>query len=670
MNRSLRCAGISILFVVWCALALIPFLSTNLDAFLPLLDALRSCLIAAWFWIFAAALGWKISHVFQLFKVQRDSLVRSLQSLLLSLGLGLGFLAFITLLTGLIHVSPWIFFVLFCVLTVGIGSTWRDFFHALLELGQLIQQTDLRKRLLYFGCCGALALFMLPWALTPTLFPDTLRYHFGLTRVFEQAGRIRFISDYAEAGLASNWQMLFLPQLLLSGESVAMIFNWIALPLIALTVAVATPREGRWIAALTLISTPFLLEVSTLGNNDLGVAFFSALACLALRNSSGRAPFFLGGVFAGLAVGTKYTALAPMLVLLSVFAFFHERDRTSNFLWAFIGLSLGYFPWFVRNVIWTGDPFYPALSDWLPWAKTEGQWVAQHYRMEMANYGSPKAWPLRTLLAPWEATVADPRFGHESDPGVLFWCVAPCLGVLAWLRKQNRPLIIFVIVSIAAGWVWSMGAHVTRFLAPLIPIFAIAVGEGWNEWMTTQPSARTRSLVTGIILLLAGINFWQALTSLSGFAQPYSYLLGGMTRENYLRQQSPSYRAADWLGQAGRVQDRVLLLGEENFFFFKNPIRMSGSFDRKWIVSESERSRDADDLAQRLRSEGIVYICINPLHAGGMDRRFGYLSWPSPGARERFESLLKNETDPLRSDQGVEIYRVRSAAPRIAPKLR
>ncbi len=661
MKRFLIVLAVCIPLALWCCLVLIPFFSINGTSFQPLLWSLHAITVAVWFWVFIAALGWKISQNFELFKSHPDSPLRTAQSMLLSLGIGLGAFAAAVLLTGCcLGVSSRIMFLMLSVLTILIGRTWVDFFRACHALWNQIRSTEQRTMLLLACSLGGVAFLVLPWALTPTLFPDTLRYHFGLTRLFEQVGKIRFLKDFAEAGLASNWQMIFMPQLLLGNGGCAMVFNWIALPLTALTVAAAVPRSGRLLSGLTVITTPFLLGVSALGNNDLGVALFAALACLALKHRTGRAPFLIAGILAGFAVGTKYTALPPVLFLLLVSALLspQARDKTSSVLWAGIGLSIGYVPWFIRNVIWTGDPFYPTLSAWLPWGTFEGRWVVSHYRTELTHYGQPHEGWLHALLAPLEASIADPRY-HESDLGLIFWCLAPWVIYICTRSRTNASLLTTVIVVNMGGFIWSAGAHVTRFLAPIVPIAAIAIGEAWHEWTSGPSHRRSRMLVIPFLAILMGMNVWQTLTSMAGFAEPYAYLLGGMTRQTYLYKQSASYRTAQWLEQNCPPGERVLLLGEENLYFFRIPIQTSGPFDRKWIVSTTEESHTPAELTNRLQEKKIAYICFQPLHMNGMDQRFGYLSWPSPQVRERFETWLKSETDLIRKDQDVELRRVR-----------
>ncbi len=515
-----------------------------------------------------------------------------------------------------------------------------------------------------------IALLQLPAALTPTLYPDTLRYHFGLTHLFEGMSRIAPIPDFAEANLSSNWQMIYMPQLLLVDGVCAQVFNWMTLLLIASAVALAA-GPGAWsVAALTLVSTPFLLGISSLGNNDLGVAFFAALMVLALRSGGLHLPVVWAGIFGGLAIGTKYPALLPVVALgLACLISGCGGVEASRRRWIIgfgAGVLVGYAPWLIRNLAWTGDPFYPVLSRWLPWCGPEGVYVGERYAREMAHYGSDDTGWIRCLLAPWRVSVAHSRF-FESDPGVIFWCAIPLEVWMAWRSKKKSWMCIISLASLVGGGIWMMGPQVTRFLAPLAPILALAVGEAWRLYGDCEKKSKDQPsylrCMPCILALFVVINVLQTLTSVSGFSNPYEFLLGGKNHSEYLNGHSPLYRTSQWLSRETGSQSRVLLFGEEDLFLFDNPVRISGPFDRKWIVDQAALSKTPADLASRLRAEDIQWICVNPFRVDSLDKRFGYASWPSPEVRKRFEQCMLQEARLILQQGGIHLYFLGKAHP-------
>ncbi len=106
-------------------------------------------------------------------------------------------------------------------------------------------------------------------------------------------------------------------------------------------------------------------------------------------------------------------------------------------------------------------------------------------------------------------------------------------------------------------------------------------------------------------------------------------------------------------------QEKVLLVGIEGVYFFENPIRMSGPFDKKWIVEQAKDSNSDRDLANRLLIEHIQYICIDRRRIDYLDKQFGYMSWPTKDSKQRFLDMLENQTKLIRHDGSCELRKIR-----------
>jgi len=649
-----------LLWLGWMALALGPFFFENASTFRVIMESIAVIGVALLFWALALGLGWRCLRCFGLFESSATTLRDCLSRLMLSCGAGLGLLAAIVLAVGTwagVNISTFLF--TFLILIAAVATAWRDLWRELRNALQLSKaRTWKTMEIAGVALIAGIICLQLPAALTPTLYPDTWRYHFGLTKLFEQAGRISVIPDFAEANIASNWQMIYLPLLIFRDGVTAQVFNWMTLPLMALAIALAA-RPHRWMAAaLTLVTTPLLLGVTGLGNNDLGAAFFAALMWLALGEfqiSNFKfqiSKWFLAGIFGGLAVGTKYNAMLAVLpvFILSLFLQRPKKERAWEGIRFLLGAFVGYLPWFVRNGIGTGDPFYPILCNWLPWCGAEGRWVSEHYSGELSTYARQMEGIWHLLLAPWCATVADHRY-FESDIGVVYWCMAPLMIWAAWRRPKTR---IIIGAFLLGGVMWALTAQVPRFLAPLMPAAALAVSEGWGEWTDNGKRLKIR----WIWIPLLAINLWQTLTATAGFSDPYHFLLGGMTREEYLARQSPLYRIARLANK--HPDGKVLLLGEEGVFVFQNPVMLSGPFDRKWFVEQVAASMNSkhpmNELTERLRQADISLLCINAERMEGLDRRFGYVSWPSREAYRHFRRYLEREAALVGQEGSIRLF--------------
>lgn len=685
MPRRTRNLLVALPGAVWFLAVAIPFFRLNAAAFRPLLESMAALGSALWFWLLALALGWRTLRAVHFLSADPTDLRSSGARLVLAAGAGLGLLAALTLLVGMTAgVGQEITLGLLVLIILMIGPAWKE---SGLELCRFFGGLSARNwkpaEILGMVLILGIAALQLPAALTPSVYPDTLRYHFGLTRLFLQEGCIRFLPDFAEANISSNWQMIYLPQLILSGDGCAQVFNWLTLPMTVAAVFFAAERRAAFPAAITLVSTPFLLEVSGLGNNDLGVTFFAACMWLALLSPATRRPALLAGLFGGFAVGTKYPALLFVAATFVAWFFIHRSALSNRSLFQRLagfaaGIFAGYLPWFIRNLAWTGDPFYPVLSRWLPWVGSAGRRVAEHYGREMAAYGSGLAGWERICTAPWRMTVADARH-FESDIGLIFWCAAP-LVIWMSIRSFRTPAggsgrVGFpALATLIGGTIWACGPQVTRFLAPLLPAAALAVGGSWREWMlrldaetpsdgrTAAPGRATvKSGLAVVALALVCVNIWQALTSIAGFSKPYDFLLQAMTREQYLARYNAPFRLAGWLRRHDLGDRRIVLLGIDEVFWFQNPVRVSGPFDAKWIVQAVASAPSAGVLAERLNKAGVELLGIDRDKMNVLDQKFGYLDWPDSEAPRHFEQFLQTECETIFKDGSITLYRLRSS---------
>jgi 4-amino-4-deoxy-L-arabinose transferase-like glycosyltransferase len=122
---------------------------------------------------------------------------------------------------------------------------------------------------------------------------------------------------------------------------------------------------GRpWLGALAgigLIGTPIAFQTQAHSlSSDLGAV--SGFVCgvaflLRARRDPSRKWVILAGVALGLAIGSKYTVVAPIAVVLVIAVF--AVKPLSRLGWLLPGLVALAGPWLLRNAILTGNPLFP-----------------------------------------------------------------------------------------------------------------------------------------------------------------------------------------------------------------------------------------------------------------------------------------------------------------------
>jgi hypothetical protein len=113
--------------------------------------------------------------------------------------------------------------------------------------------------------------------------------------------------------------------------------------------------------ALTLFTLmPFTTSLHGITSADLLNLFFELLTLSLLwePRAARRLPIAaLAGVFGGLSLGTRPYSLMWVLALALLMTLFDRRFK-ETFVFLFVA-GLVYCPWPLRDLVWTGNPFYP-----------------------------------------------------------------------------------------------------------------------------------------------------------------------------------------------------------------------------------------------------------------------------------------------------------------------
>ncbi len=314
------------------------------------------------------------------------------------------------------------------------------------------------------GMAGlALVLAVLP----PTKW-DVLTYHLVGPQKYLTHGRIYAVPHNHFLGFPQLLEMLYSAQLALIGQlSGAAVLHWGVGALALMAVGGYAARRGGhavgWLAAALLLSAPSIWWEMTFAYVDLLPLAAGVLALGALEQSAhteDKRLLALAGVFTGLALGTKYSALwlalALGLVTLGVTRRRGWRAMLSAGLLFSAAAGALFAPWLLRNALLYGNPLYPF-----------GPPAAEMDALRQSWYRHPGSGLLFTSNAwhapflPLSATV----FGVENaglygaDIGPLFAALGP-LALLVWrlwsaAERRTAALALSVAAAVTAAWMFS-----------------------------------------------------------------------------------------------------------------------------------------------------------------------------------------------------------------------
>ena len=454
-----------------------------------------------------------------------SDLLRILRASILCAGLGWGMLSFSTFALGLAGaLHPVVFW---GALLLGLLLLRADVREVLTGLHSLRFPFGSRfERVLAYFVAATLILAFIR-ALTPPLAWDSQLYHLAVGKYWIAQGRITAPPDIALFSYPAFVENLYLGALLLKGDTLAQTVHWSFLLLTLGLVFLLSERffssRVGWISTAMLAAAPSFVLIGSWAYVDVALAFYAtaALYCV-LRATEGRAAegraadgratgwratarvapteaslvaasasgdtalelggsrragwYIIAGLFAGLALGIKYTALIVPIALLVLILIRGVNQafvrRALLFLVPALALAA---PWYLRNWIFQGNPVYPFLFGGPFWDSFRAE--------QFSRLGSGLLQePLRLAIAPWEATITGQEggLGYEATIGPLFLVFLPAL----FLTRRNGissipPLLIFSGI-LYAFWLFGVGVSKllwqTRFLFPAFPALAIAAG--------------------------------------------------------------------------------------------------------------------------------------------------------------------------------------------------
>jgi len=564
----------------------------------------------------------------------RQLIVAPADRLILSAAVGLGALSLLGLGLGAVGLlRPWLLWLLMVGGLVVIGrSAWRTLRAAWADPAWRPQGKFEGFLAIY---CAAMLVFALAWALAPPTAWDALDYHLTAPKLYLEAGCVSHPFDLLHLGFPQLMEMLFTWGMGLSGERAAAPIHWWYGVLCVLALVVIGRRwligATGWLAAAILLSAFSIVRLAGWPYVDLTLLFYATLAFWALAHFLWSGPqtgswLILSGVLAGLALSTKYTALAlPPALGLSLLI---SRIRRPGFavhcaiLLGFVALAV-WSPWLVKNLVLTGNPTYPFFFDGVYWDEYRAWW---YDRPGEPGQGLAYTEPWRLLIAPWDVTVWGVEGvslvglpGYNATVGPLLLACLPLLP-LVWQRLsvgQRRWLLAALAFCgvLYAFWLWGVARSAlliqTRLLFPafgLLALMAGAVVEGLRA-LPRHPIDLgwvVRAVVVGVLSLSLVSTFLFAMRD-----QPLRVLLGFESEEEFLARELGWYHVAVSYVNQELPQDAVVLfLWEERSYYCQVTCWPDSVLDRWLHATQHLYGHNAATIADAWREDGVTHVLL------------------------------------------------------------
>ena len=614
--------------------------------------------LAAWITFTATTTGAAILRRFRL------SYRFNGERLLFAAGLGFAVIAYSVFALGLCHLLyAWAAYALLGLLTVFSYREMRPTAATICYYLKRRYQPTLSDVIF-----GALLLFLLLYhflgTLVPPIFFDSLVYHLAMPKLYVLQHGIEYCPYNFYSNFPFTIEMLYTFGLLLQGAILVNGLNY-ALHLLMLAGLYAFARTyfKHRVALLSLLifyTVPWVGITSFLLYIDIGLGCYFWLATYALINWVTRQEtcwIVLCGVLTGVMLGIKYLAAYGALILgLSVIILATRQFLAANLprtvanawrasrpvcYFAMPALLIGA-PWYLKSLLWTGNPIYPFIfggREW-DWARLQKYMQEYHYDITFEGF----------LRLPWDLV-----FHYDIPLGPIFLAFLP---VLLFVRRVP-PLIKYLLsASLLFLIFWTKGSAQSRFLIPILPFLSVAAGYAIVEGLAGSGNWLKKIAYPVLVgLLLANIG-WELIYVQSTF-RPFAVMFGLESKQDYLSRELPTlYPITQSANETLPSDAKILYLGESRGYYADRVFIANTAHDPSVIVTLAHQAKDAADLAARLRALGVTHIIFNKREGTRLAKEYRYFDWQTPADGAKFWEFYQNQVKLLQAVNESELSEV------------
>jgi len=567
------------------------------------------------------------------------------QMITLSFGLGFAFFSYVTFLVGVAGLY---------------NSTGQALVIAVIALSAIpgaLAAWDLAKGVTKGGRAGwwniafmlllaVVSVFLLAKALMPAVFYDAVTYHLGVPNYYLQEGGIGYIPWDSYSNFPFMAEMVYTLGMLVSGLKLAQLTSVAMFVALALLVYEFTrshvPDVPPALPAIFLLSTPAFLEVSVLYTNDLHLAYYSLMVVFCyfmLEKSGGRGWLALMGVFTGICISTKYIALVSISVpafMAVCYTAYRERGQgtrhalktVASFMLPAVVVAS---PWLVKNLIFTGNPFYPAFYNLFGGEDMTANLYAVHTMKHPTWMEGLKG----IVVNPWKMFLSQPvqvtaEYGFASYMGPAILLFTPVLVLVRGIDHVIRKLCIYVVMLY---FLWCMAFPLTRFLYPAISALFIVLsyalvrlaGKVSNGGKGVIAAGVVFSMVFGICLGFFLVDKWTDAYGFEHATDSDAQYLDRRMHEggSVMLHSAPVY---GYINENTDKGARVLIIGDAQHLYIKRRHMYSYLSANEPIGIFSKMAGDNRAVYDYIVSQGITHIIYNP---GEMNRlqESGHISY-------------------------------------------
>jgi len=557
----------------------------------------------------------------------------------------------------------------------------------------------------------AVVISMIILSSVPPVSRDALTHHLAVPKLWLKHGGIYEIPTLIFSYYPMNLDLLYMVPLFMGNDIAPKYIHFVFALMTAGLIFNYLRRRLDVIYALLgslfFLTIPVVQKLSFSVYVDLGLMFFTTGALLLLfrwREMVFKTRYLIiSGILCGLALGTKYNGLIAFFILSCCVPFLYlSREGKSGeimpgdkkrsvfrqiaalkYASIFMIVALLLFsPWMIKNVIWTGNPVYPLYKGFFsgfsqptntpqdspgdfkpgPSGGSKKKSVDWQNPFALRKYVYQEQW-WQTVLIPFRIFFE----GRDDDPkyfdGVLnpFLLILPLFIFLA--AKQRSKLVhteLIVLVGFAVIYLFFVYFQIDmriRWVAPIIPPLVIVAMFGLDSMnkILLDSTAKNRGskavwLLLFISVLMLGLNSLYLIKQFRQ-VQPFGYLSGRVTRDEYIQKRRPEYQVIQYANTHLGEENKILsvFLGGRLYY---SDIEMD--FREGRLINVFQLRKPPEMISRYFENQGLTHIIIRyDIFNNWVANNFG------PEEVELAQRFFWEYTTQLTTGGGYGLYRLR-----------
>jgi hypothetical protein len=323
---------------------------------------------------------------------------------------------------------------------------------------------------------------------------------------------------------------------------------------------------------------------------------------LKFHKSGNKKFLYLAGAFTGFTMGIKYLAIVWWILFNLYFLFKKQFKDLLSF--SIISILIAS-PWYIRNIIWTGNPFFPFLYNFFDgkfWDKER----AYLYLQLLSSYGQGKR--LKDLfLFPFRIIIHGnySPYGFDGKISFIYLLILPL--IIFCGKNIAFPMDFLLILTGAYFIFWFYTSQQLRFLIPCFAIWSIIINyilHKLNYYRFISKIILSISLFSFIFYLYYPVWDFKEL-------KPDLIIKGKIKKDEFLTKRLKYYPIIEYINKKLPQNSKLMLIHVGAIGYYLDRDFYQDSIFEEYSLAQLLKTKNIQELITFFRENNISYLLIN-----------------------------------------------------------